>query len=406
DWEADFLAETPDKLTWIRSFGGRFYGVGNGEGHVFEISRSGCRRVETGLHTGNRVMGGIHQIGPDLFACLGDNGLFAKFSLTKGPVETVQVDNHTTTGMNIYTLRKDPGSNQAVGSHFINSQIFHLDLATGISRSSLNRIVTTPGQITCVTFLDGVVYLAVYGYAILQAYRPDEPFAFGNNPRTIMRIGCQQHRPVGLLNDGKSLFMATRADYGMLGGAISVINPANWACEVYRDFVPTQNPVSLFLHQGLLIGTTEIYGDQGSCLPKASCAVIFAWSIEQRATVHTFSPWECKSLRALGISPSGTMIGFGSGKYFLYDSSTKTCTVHPWTNNDPGSGVFLDNQRFLTVVPAGKGRSQVLLLNVETHAVETVDETEGLRFFELLDSGEILAAVEGATVAKVRLHDF
>jgi len=54
--------------------------------------------------------------------------LFARFSLADGSLETVQLGNLTSTGMNINSLRKDPGSNLAVGSHFITSQIFQVDL--------------------------------------------------------------------------------------------------------------------------------------------------------------------------------------------------------------------------------------------------------------------------------------
>jgi len=405
DWEEDFLKNATDKLFWMKSIQGRFYAVGVEAGLVYELSRSGCRQIETGLHTGNRAAGGIHLIGPDRFACLGDNGLFARFSLTQGPLDTVQVDNRSSTGMNINSLRKDPASDRVIGSHFISSQIFQANLATGDSSSSLNKVVTVPGQITCSVFLEGVVYLGVYGKALILAYRPDEPFAFGENPRLVCKIGHGQNRPMGLYQDQGLLYTVTRAGYGLLGGAISVIDPAAGTCEVYRDFVPTQNPVSFFQHKDLLVGTTEIHGDQGSCLPEASEAVIFSWHTGQRATIHTCSPWNSKSLRALDISPSGTLIGFEFGKYFLYHVETQTCSVHPWEHADPGSGVFLDERRFLTAVPGSGQKSQVFLLDVEAHSVTQIEETEGLRLFEVLDSGEILASVEGSVVAKIKLHD-
>ena len=405
EWEEDFLSGTPDKLSWIRSFEGRFYAIGNDEGQAYEFSRAGCQRIETGLQTGNRATGGLHATGPDRFACLGDNGLLARFSRATGPIDTVQLDNRTSTGMNINSLRKDPGSSLAVGSHFITSQIFRVDLETGVSSSSLNKVVSIPGQITCLAFFDGVVYLGVYGHALVLAYRPGEPFVFGENPSVLAAVGHGQNRPMGIFHDGHRLYMVTRANYGELGGAITVIDPSDGGCEVFRNFVPTQNPVSFFQHGELLAGTTEVHGDQGSCAAEAENAVIFVWSMAERTTVRSIVPWPAKSLRALALSPAGKLIGFGAGKYFVFDVETGACSVADWEGPDPSSGIFLDKNRFLASVPQVAEKSVVRLLNVSTGTIQTVGESVALRFFEVLEPYGILAAADGAEIVKVVLHD-
>ena len=405
EWEDDFLTGLPDKFLWIESVAGRFYTAGLESDGVYEISRSGCRLIETGLSHGNRVHRGIHAIGDDRFACLGDNGQFVRFSLTTGPLDVVQIDNKSSTGMNINTLKKDPRSNRLIGSHFITSQIFQADLETGVSQSSLHKVVAVPGQITCSVFLEEVVYLGVYGRALIMAWRPELPFVFGENPRLVCQIGHGQNRPMALSQRGGLLYTATRANYGELGGAIAVINPSTGDCEVHRNFVPTQNPFCVFMHGDFLVGTTEIYGDQGSCPPEASDAVIFLWDTVQRCTTHTITPWKSKSLRALGISPSGTMIGFKSGRYFLYDVESMSCTVHPWNHADPGSGIFLDARRFLTVLPSGPHKARIFLLDVQTHTVSDLGETQTMRVFELLENGDVLASVEGSLIARISLQD-
>lgn len=405
DWEEDFLSKTTEQLAWIGCIQDTFYGVESETGQVYEIRRSGFKPIETGLKHGNRPGGGIHQIAPDLFACLGDNGQFVRFSPTKGHLDSVQVNNRTKNGMNINSLRKDPESNRAIGSHFITSQVFQTDLETGVSQSSLHKVVTIPGQITCSVFLDGVAYLGVYGKALILACRLDQPFLFGENPRLVCKIGYEQNRPMALFADKGLLYTVTRANYGKLGGAMSVIDPSTGTCEVYRDFVPTQNPVSLFKHGALLVGTTEIFGDQGSCQPKVDQAVIFSWDINQRRTQHTCAPWPGKSLRALGLSPNGTMVGFAAGQYFLYQVESQICTVHSWNETEPSSGVFLDASRFLAAIPSTEGKTRILILNVETHCVTRIGETESLRLFEVLDAEEVLACVKGSLIAKVKLHD-
>lgn len=140
--------------------------------------------------------------------------------------------------MNINSLRKAPGSNLAVGSHFITSQIFQVDLETGVFSSSLNKVVTIAGQITCSVFLDGVVYLGVYGHALVLAYRRGEPFVFDKNPSTLAAVGHGQNRPMGIYSDGFRLYMVTQANYGELGVAITVIEPSDGRREVFHNFFP------------------------------------------------------------------------------------------------------------------------------------------------------------------------
>lgn len=403
-WEEDFLAHGPDKFLWIRSIGGRFYAAGAEVGGVWQISRSGCRLIETGLRDGNRATAGIHLIAPDLFVCLGDNGMLARFSPEKGPLDAAQLDNRSTTGMNINSLRKDPAGSVAVGSHFISSQIFRVDLATGISSSSRHKVVATPGQITCSVFHGGAVYLGVYGRALLMVYRPEEPFVFGQNPRQLLAVGHGQNRPMGMFHHRGLLYMATRANYGELGGAIAVIDPADARCEVYRDFVPTQNPVSFFKHGDLLVGTTEVYGDQGSCPAEAENAVIFVWSTAERRTVRAHVPWPAESLRALALSPAGKMIGFGAGRYFIFDAESGECAVHAWDGPEPSSGIFLDGDRALLSIPEGKGKAALQILEFPSSALHGLGESAALRFFEVLEPGVVLAAAEGSEIVKVHLH--
>ena len=405
DWEDDFLTELPDKFFWIKSIAGHLYAAGSKAGGVYEISRSGCRLIETGLRDGNRTGGGIHAIGSDRFACLGDNGQFVRFSPTLGALDAVQIDNTSSTGMNINTLRKDPCSNRLIGSHFITSQIFQADIETGVSQSSFHKVVAVPGQITCSVFHGGVVYLGVYGMALFMAWRPELPFVFGENPRLVCQVTHGQNRPMALYQRGGLLYTATRANYGELGGAIAVIDPATGDCEVHRNFVPAQNPFSVFLHGDFLVGTTEIHGDQGSCPPEAENAVLFAWDTVRRRTAHSCLPWKSKSLRALAISPRGTLVGFESGRYFLYHVESMACTVHPWNHADPGSGLFLDARRFLAVLPCGPHKARFLLLDVETHAVTDLGETANARVFELVENGDVLASIEGSLIARITLQD-
>jgi len=404
EWEDDFLTPVPEVLCWMAWIGETLFAAGAESGALYIVTRQGCTPVETGLYSGNRFAGRIDQVGPDRFIGLGDNGLLTRFSLHGEAPETRQIDTLTSRGLNLHFLKKDLESPVVIGSHFINSQIFRLNLESGQCQPSLDKITSTAGQVTCASFLDGVAYLGIYGQAILQAYHPGEPFAYGKNPRFLIKIGSEQNRPIGLANDGHRLFMATRAYYGVLGGAISEIDPKNGRCEVYRDFVPTQNPVSMFYHDGCLIGTTEIRGDQGSCLPQAENAVIYVWDTRIRQTRQTKVPWKAESLHGLALSPNGQLIGFEPNKYFLYDSASGDCAICDWSYGTAHSGIFLDDRRCLIAVP-GKtpGKHTLLLLDITEKTTSSLGEIEPIRLFERLGSGEILVGLAGYRVAVLTL---
>lgn len=270
----------------------------------------------------------------------------------------------------------------------------------------MNKVVTIAGQITCSVFIDGVVYLGVYGHALVLAYRPGGAFVFDKNPSLLAAFGHGQNRPMGIYSDGFRLYMVTRANYGELGGATTVIEPSDGRREVFHNVVPTQNPVSFLQHGELLAGTTEIYGDQGSCAAEAENAVIFVWSMAERIPVHSVVPWPAKSLRALAISPVGILIGFGPEKYFLFDMESGRCSRYDWVGMKPSSGIFLDENRFLAMVPEPGGNDAVRLLELPAHTICSLGESVPLRFFETLGPDTLLAAADGAGIVKVCIHDY
>lgn len=405
EWDADFVKEIPEPLAWISREGEDFLCPGGHGANLYLVRKGVLSSISIGLERGNRISGGVHQTDPGIFVALGDNGQAVKFSLENGPMQTRQVPNTTRCGMNLHLLRKEPKGSRMVGSHFINSQIFRADMDSGKTESSLDKVVTTGGQITNATFLDDTVYLGIYGQAIVQAYDMNKPFVFGENPRFLCKAGFEQNRPVGMSNDGERIYMATRAGYTLLGGAICVIDPKTGGCEVYRDFVPHQNPVSMGdLGDGRLIGTTQIFGDQGSCTPVAKHAVIYVWDCKTRSTVHMSAPWECPSLTPNDLSPSGLMIGFEKGRYFLFDARTYESAVRPWKESGTVSGLFLDDQYFLAALASEKpGWSRLVLLDVASGKTGEVGEVESVRLYQNLGNGEILASIGNCRIGKLKL---
>ncbi len=405
-WGADYLSALAEPLGWMCPQNGGFLACGQLEGRLYHVDRSGCRELATGVDSGNRVSGGVHAVDDDTWVGLGDNGLAARFSLTRGPLATRQLDNETATGLSLHALCKDSATHHIVGSHFINSQIFHIDARTAAVTASSNKITETGGQVTCITFLHGMAYLGFYGGASILRFDPEAPIQFGRNPKCIARAGMEQNRPMGIYHHGGKLYMATRAGYEKLGGAICVLDPETADMEVHRHFVPEQNPVSFFHRgDGCFVGTTDIHGDQGSCLPKADGAVAFVWDAKSASTIATCQPWQADALAATDLSATGLLVGFGEKTYYIYDTIKGTCTTMPWDQPPPGFGKFIDGVHLLLSFPyEAAGKCRMLILNVLDGTVIELGDFPAIRLFQQTEPGKFLASVDGYKVATVRLE--
>lgn len=111
---------------------------------------------------------------------------------------------------------------------------------------SYDQVMDEGGEIYYGIPYDGKLYTISYVEATLVVFDPARPWNQGNspgsNPRTILHIPKQQYRPVGgiHLGPGNKMYIGTQPDYGLIGGAISVFDPATEKLEVYRNIVPNE----------------------------------------------------------------------------------------------------------------------------------------------------------------------
>jgi hypothetical protein len=73
---------------------------------------------------------------------------------------------------------------------------------------------------------------------------------------------------------------------------------------------------------------------------------------------------------------------------------------------EPSSGIFLDESRFLAVVPEPGGNYAVRLLELPAHTIRSLGKSVPLRFFDTLGPDTLLAAADGAGIVKVCIHDY
>lgn len=399
--ESDTIPNLPsDAFAGIAQNNGEFYGSSLKSSTIYRLFGDSWKKVMNGLPKGNRISE-FHALGADEFIGLGDNGFCAKFTINGEIISSTQVENQSNNGMSINTLRYSSEQNTAIGSHFINAQIFAIDLATKSTKSSLEKITGLPGQITCVDYLNGTWYLGFYSKAALFSYNASEPFVFSENPREVCRLGNNQNRPCGLVNDGELLYMASKPDYGMLGGAIAVINPETEKVEVYSDFVKNQSPTSLFYDEktSCLVGATQIFGDMNSHIPKALGAVVFMWDVKAKKTIHTSCPGEnVDSLRTLALSKAGVLIGFDDDSYFLFSTTERKYSIKSWDSGFVTGGIFVRNNIFL-----GATNDKVFLLDIDANELTILGETTGTHLFTQISHNEVLIDFDKSYVKKLTL---
>lgn len=202
-----------------------------------------------------------------------------------------------------------------------------------------------------------------------------------------------------MVNDGQYVYVATKAGYGNLGGAVTVLDPKTERFEVYRNFVPEQNPTSLFYHSptGCLVGTTETCGDCDTHQAIAEAAVVFIWDTRQRKTVHTSSPWKSGHLRARSLSGDGKLIGFDADRYFVFDLHRRQYEVRPWSHKPVMAGVFMDDGCFY-----GATEDHLFRLDVVANDVLLLAETSHTNLFERVSDKQMLFTRDYGVVQKMK----
>lgn len=393
EWETPMISGLDESIFSLCHYQGMLLGAGRGTGIIYKIEQGKIVPFMDAPPHGNLMSGGIHITPDEKLTMVCDNGLVLQRDVS-GEVKSKQVANTSNKGMRIHMLVKDENSDMIVGSHFINSQIFKVDMQTGETSSSLYKITSTGGQVTCGVFYQHKCYLGVYGKAVFMEYDPSEKFCFQKNPRILAYCGQEQNRPIGMERVGQYLYMATRANYGVLGGAICRLDLETEEVEVFRHFAGAQNPVSFFYDRstGLFVGTTHHDGDQGSCVPVEPSACLYVWDPESCNLVRKLVPWETRNLRGEDISPDGTLVGFGEDKYFLYHVGSDSLQVRESKHPAPISVKFLDDESLLITRVAEGGLMEFLVIDVASGKETSLGVGEAVRLHQKIGDRRFLVS--------------
>ena len=133
----------------------------------------------------------------------------------------------------------------------------------------------------------------------------------------------EQDRPYIMKYEGGKLLIGTIPDYQRLGGALTIYDPVSGEKEVYRNVVENQSVVGLALKDGLIYGSTSIFGGLGGD-PAATEPKLFIWDMAAKQKVAEMSleipGLKAKLISGLTFDAAGNLWGTADGVLFVFDT--------------------------------------------------------------------------------------
>ncbi|MFC3771550.1 carbohydrate binding domain-containing protein [Paenibacillus sp. GCM10012303] len=253
-----------------------------------------------------------------------------------------------TVGIDIQSLESGPDGNLYMGGYQGAMSVYD----TRLGRFTVQE--KEPHQIEGIGFINGKVYYGIYGGAVIYEYDPAKPFRMGTNPKVIHDIQSGQSRPFTFASGDSKLFVGTVADYGQLGGALTVYDSNAGTWTEHRNIVPNQSVIGLAYLNGKVYGGTSIWGGLG-VEPSEAEARLFEWDVaEKKATyvgrpaVPGFSP---QMIGELSIGPDGNLWGIMWGTTPASDSAFALFAMNPGTKEIIKSRVMNTGARASTWRP-------------------------------------------------------
>ncbi|MGP4027081.1 hypothetical protein [Actinomadura sp. 3N407] len=205
------------------------------------------------------------------------------------------------------------------GSGYLSGGLASHDPATGtvVGRKGV-------GQMEGMVTVGNKLYLGEYPRALIYEYDPTLPWAPGTNPRKIMDLSArQQDRPFAMIDAGGVLAVGTVPSSGVLGGVLALYDPETGTSRVLDDVVPTHSIVGLTYHDGVVYGTTSVWGGNGIDAKERDAklvAVDVATGTVRYTTVPV--PGE-RAISGLTVDDKGHVWGFSTCTVFEFDPATR-----------------------------------------------------------------------------------
>lgn len=273
----------------------------------------------------------------------------------------------------ITAISDGPDERVYVGG-FLNGGFAALDPASG-DREEFH----TFSQSEAMTNHGGRLFIGAYPDARVYGHDPAQPWhspeyspspdpGATDNPARLFDFKAErQIRPRALTSAGDYLAVGTMPDLNELGGVFALYDAASdELVHAERNLITDQSIVSLTYADGVVYGSTSIYGGQSATPPTQPEAKVFAWSVDRRELL-----WETAALpgqptiSGLSLDDEGRLWAISGPHVVALDTETGTVAEHYTYGDSTASSGDLDfnpvdgqlyanllNQRFARIDPA------------------------------------------------------
>ena len=188
-----------------------------------------------------------------------------------------------------------------------------------------------------ITFHGQDVYFGTYTHAHLYRYHEGDPLQFNSStalsPHWIGHVEYNQDRPFALTTGEQFVFFGTTPDYGLHGGALAVWDTQLESLTCYPQIVENQSIVGLAYHNGLLYGSTSVWGGLGKP-PVKGPAKLFVWDVNKKQKIAEFVPHipdmdnDILFIGNIAFGPDGLLWGIIDGTIFAIDPVSYATVKH------------------------------------------------------------------------------
>ncbi|GAB3759995.1 ligand-binding sensor domain-containing protein [Microlunatus parietis] len=245
-----------------------------------------------------------------------------------------------------------------------------------------------------------------YPQGRLYRYELDRPWAMGTNPGPAVDLdGRGQNRPQCFVQLSETRMAVTSVPItGRHGGAITLWDPLSNEVEVYDHVIRDQTPVSLVLHDGLLIGGTSINGGYGID-PVTPEAKLFGWDPETHKIIFETVPVRgATTVAGLIMDEHDRLWGLADNVIFEFDPVRRVVRHRARLFDEPGGSrygndhVLLLRDDRLYGVTAGR----LFEFNRRTRRVEVLDDTVGARHLAADRAGDLYVIGQATRLYRYR----
>lgn len=157
-------------------------------------------------------------------------------------------------------------------------------------------------------------------------YSPSSEPGLPENPRQIVNLKSEEQVRAGALTGaGRYVALGTEPGLDRYGGVFLLWDSATEEVVFQeRGLVPDQSIVALTYRDGIVYGASSIYGGYTATQPRASEAVVFAWSVDDRELLWQTAPVPgAGTVSDLAFDGAGTLWGTAAGEVFALDVATR-----------------------------------------------------------------------------------